>query len=130
MAMLSNPFLKSVSHFLKKLFSTKKKKACLFHSHFLRKYFLAEKHFLKHHPNFYFHSFLKVTSLFKESDLTFKKRFSQQKKRLSQDEEKVFSEKNLYYFFENAHLKKKKRNAFLWTLCSPICDLKLCFCPG
>ena len=31
-----------------------------------------------------------------------KKRFSQKKK--------------LFYFFENAHLKKKKRNAFLWTL--------------
>jgi len=30
MAMLSNPFLKSVSHFLKKLFSTKKKMSLSF----------------------------------------------------------------------------------------------------
>ena len=59
---------------------------------------------------------------FLKSEITFKKRFSQQKKkvisqkkRLSQDEEKVFSEKKLFYFFEIAHLKKKKRNAFLWT---------------
>ena len=44
------------------------------------------------------------------------KKVISQKKRLSQDEEKVFSEKKLFYFFEDAHLKEKKRNAFLWTL--------------
>ena len=38
-----------------------------------------------------------------------------QKKSLSQDEEKFFSEKKIFYFFENAHIRKKKRNAFLPT---------------
>ena len=64
---------------------------------------------------FYSHFFKKLSHLSKKVFSTEKKVISQ-KKRLSQDEEKVFSEKKLFYFFENTHLKKKKRNAFLPTL--------------
>ena len=45
---------------------------------------------------------------FKKWSHSTEKKVISQKKRLSQDEEKVFSEKNLFYFFENAHLKKRK----------------------
>ena len=57
-------------------------------------------------------AFLKRLS---ETCLLRQKICSQQKKWLSQDEEKVFSEKKLFYFLEYAHVKKKKRNAFLPT---------------
>ena len=74
----------------------------IFQKVFFRKPFLVEKALFKLSPNLLFSLFQKVISL-------------NRKKRLSQDEEKVFSEKKLFYFLEYAHVKKKKRNAFLPT---------------
>jgi hypothetical protein len=55
--------------------------------------------------------------LFKKGFLNRRKVYLTEK-RLSQDEEKVFSEKKLFYFLEYVHVKEKKRNAFLPTLYS------------
>ena len=80
----------------------------------LKKDFSLENIIFNYHPTIHLYFFKKCSHFLKKVFSTEKKVISQ-KKRLSQDEEKVFSEKKLFYFFENAHLKKK-RNAFLWTI--------------
>ena len=68
---------------------------------------MLKKQKLNYHPTFYSH-FSKKWSHFLKKVFSTEEKFISQKKRLSQDEEKVFSEKKLFYLFENAHLKKRK----------------------
>jgi hypothetical protein len=72
--------------------------------------------FLNYHPTFYSHFSKKLSHFFKKV-FSKEEKFISQKKRLSQDEEKVFSEKKLFYFLEYVYVKGKKINAFLPTLC-------------
>ena len=75
--------------------------------HILKKDFSLENIILNYHPTIHLYFFKKCSHFLKKVFST--------EKRLSQDEEKVFSEKKLFYFFESAHVKEKKRNAFLPT---------------
>ena len=69
---------------------------------FKKSFFFAEKDFFKLSPHLLF-------SLFKKSDSTFKKSFSQQKKGYLKMKKRFSQKKKVFYFLEYAYVKKKRK---------------------